>query len=298
MSLDIIIDSFIEYCKSKYSKNTQIAYSVSLKYFQIYLEEVYGEIPNIENITAKEIRPFLGWMDDKHKKRNTLRQRISAIKSFFTYCHKKGILDKNVAKNISSPKQEKKLPSYLLKEEFDNLIKNINVSGENKDFLTLRNVALMEVLYSTGVRISEALGIKLNDIDVMNRCVKVLGKGNKERIVIIGDIAIDAVQKYKIVRNSIVINTDKLFVNCSGNALSAVSAWKIVNTAMQGITEAKQKSPHTLRHSFATHLLEAGAEFPVVSKMLGHSQLSTTEIYTHISIDRLKASYKQAHPRA
>jgi len=166
------------------------------------------------------------------------------------------------------------------------------------DFIALRNNALMELIYSTGIRISEALNIKLSDINAIDRTIKVLGKGNKERIVPIGDIAIESVYKYQNIRNSINYTTDKLFVNYRGTELSAVSAWKIVNKAMRGITEATQKSPHTLRHSFATHLLDNEADIYAISKMLGHSQLSTTEIYTHVSIERLKKSYKQAHPRA
>ena len=301
MKLDEVINKFKEYCQEKYLENTLWTYSESLKQFQVFLEEEFNEITEIEEITFHHIRPFLGWLDDKNKKRNTLRQRIIAVKSFFNYCYRNGIINKNVAKNILIPKKEKLLPSYLLKNEMEKLLTNTN----NDNSLTVldafkdaRKVALLELLYSTGIRISEALGIKLNDIDIMNRQVKVLGKGKKERIVPIGDIAIDAIIKYKTIRSNIETSTDKLFVNNNGDKLLPSYAWKIVNTAMQGVTDAKQKSPHTLRHSFATHLLDNGAEFTAVSKMLGHSQLSTTEIYTHISVERLKKSYKQAHPRA
>jgi len=301
MKLHQIIDEFKEYCKIKYiSKHTQAAYSYSLEQFKTYLKEEYEDNPNIEDITANIIRSFLGWLYDNNKKRNTLRLRIALIKSFFKYCYKKEIIIKNVSQNILIPNKEKKLPSYLQKNEIEKLMTyNIdNASTESQIFIASRNIALMELIYSTGIRISEALGIKLNDINVMNRQVKVLGKGNKERIVPIGDMAIDAINKYKNVRNYIKTDINYLFIGLKGTKLTVSSAWRIVNNCMQGITDAEQKSPHTLRHSFATHLLDAGAELPVVSEMLGHSQLSTTEIYTHISIERLKASYKQAHPRA
>ena len=300
MKLEEIIDEFVEYCKIKHSIHTVLAYSVSLNQFLVFLETEYGKIPEIEEVTSNDIKPFLGWLDENNKKRNTLRQRISSIRSFFSYCYKKEITEKNIARNVLIPKNEKLLPSYLLKNEIEKLLEYDNDSTltPEKTFIKLRNVALMELLYSSGLRISEALGLKLNDIDIINKQIKVFGKGQKERIVPVGDVAIDRIIKYKSVRNCVEIKTDKFFVNCKGKSLTSASAWKIVNTAMQGITDAKQKSPHTLRHSFATHLLDNGADILAISKMLGHSNPSTTEIYTHVSIEKLKASYKQAHPRA
>ena len=289
------IDSFIEYCKyeKRCANDTIITYSTALNDFLIYLEETNNKMPNINDITINKIRPFMGWLADKNMKRNTLILKMSAVKSFFKYCYKKEILKENITQNIPTLKKEKKLPSYLTENEMNNLLK----CNENS-FIYIRNNALMELIYSTGIRVNEALNIKLSDISIRNRNIKVLGKGNKERIVPIGDIAIKSIYNYKNIRNSANPSTDKLFINYRGTKLSAVSAWKIVNKAMTGITDAKQKSPHTLRHSFATHLLDNGADIYAISKMLGHSNLSTTEIYTHVSVERLKKSYKQAHPRA
>jgi len=301
MKLNPIIDEFIVHCRNKYeSKHTISAYTISLEQFKEYLKEEFEENPDIEKITTNVIRPFLGWLYDNNKKRNTLRLRISAVKLFFKYCFKNEIISKDVGKIILLPKKQKKLPSYLQPNEIDKLLtlKVDNNSTESQIFTATRNNALMELIYSTGVRISEALGIKLNDINEIKGEIKVLGKGNKERIVPIGEMAIDMINRYKSVRNYVETDSDYLFIGIKGKKLSVVSAWKIVNRSMQGITNAEQKSPHTLRHTFATHLLDAGAELPAVSEMLGHSQLSTTELYTHISIERLKASYKQAHPRA
>lgn len=295
MTLEQYIDLFIEYCKyeKRYAEDTIITYSTALSDFLVYLKETNEKPLNIKNISVNTIRPFLGWLGDKDMKRNTLILKISVVKSFFKYCYKKEILPENITQNITIPKKEKKLPSYLSENEITNLL-----NCKENNFTSLRNNALMELIYSTGIRVNEALNIKLSDINATNKTIKVLGKGSKERIVPIGDVAIRAIYEYQSVRNSANPTTKNLFVNYRGTKLSSVSAWKIVNKSMYGITDAKQKSPHTLRHTFATHILDNDGDIYAISKMLGHSHLSTTEIYTHVSMERLKKSYKQAHPRA
>ena len=296
VSLDELIDIFLRYCEKekKLSNHTIFAYSNALNQFAQYFDDEYNYIPQIEEIDVDMIRPFLGWLDDKNQKRNSLRQKIAAVKSLFKFAYKKQILKNNIAGIVCIPKVEKKLPSFLLKNEANSLMEFF----DENEFVGARNLALSELLYSSGLRISEALGITENGIDLKNKQVKVLGKGKKERIVPLGDLAIKAIQNYCEFRKTIPKTTNKLFISTKGNAFSAVSAWKMINKSMQGITDAKQKSPHILRHSFATHLLDNGAEITAVSMMLGHSNLGTTQIYTHVSFDRLKNAYKNAHPRA
>jgi integrase/recombinase XerC len=296
MNLEKIVDNFLNYCKNekKFSQNTIIAYQISLKQFIEFLNEECENIPEIDEINTEIIRPFLGWLDDKNLNRNSLRQKISAVKSLFTYAYKKQIIIKNVAKNISTPKIQKKLPSFLQKNEAIFLMNNFDKS----DFVGARNLALSELIYSSGLRISEALGITIDDIDFQNRQIRVLGKGNKERIVPIGEIAAKEIKNYCKFKQKIAASTKKLFITQKGSIFTPNMAWKMLHKSMLGITNAKQKSPHILRHSFATHLLDNGAELTAVSMMLGHSKLETPQIYTHVSVERLKNAYKLAHPKA
>ena len=162
-----------------------------------------------------------------------------------------------------------------------------------------RNIALIELIYSSGLRISEALSLKIKQLNFQTKQIKVIGKGNKARIIPVGDKALEALKNYLILRkNPGGKQLPNLFITSTGKALDQSGAYRMINSAMKGITESPQKSPHTLRHTFATHLMDNGADINSVSEMLGHSSLSTTQIYTHISVERLKEQYKQSHPRA
>jgi len=295
VNLEELTHRFLCYCEceKRLSQHTVIAYSNALTQLLKYLLEEFETIPQVEEITVGMLKPFLGWLDDKNQKRNSLRLKISAVKSLFKFAYKKQILQNNIAQTICIPKAEKKLPSFLLKDEAHSLMKVF----EENDFVGARNLALSELLYSSGLRISEALGITVSEIDFKNQQVRVLGKGKKERIVPIGESAIQAIQNYCLFRKTINCATNKLFITSRGKSFTAVSAWKMMNKNMQNITKSKQKSPHILRHSFATHLLDNGAEITAVSKMLGHSNLGTTQIYTHLTSEKLKEVYKKAHPR-
>jgi len=228
--------------------------------------------------------------------KSSLRLKIAAIKSFFKFAFKKDLIEKNPAAFIKSPKKEKKLPSYLTENEVNSLIESII----DKDPINLRNKALIELIYSSGLRISEALNLNVTSIDFSNKSVKVLGKGNKERIVPIGEKALLALSNYLVSRSQLKQdNLEKaLFLSKKGKRMNAVEAYRVINSLMKLHTEAKQKSPHILRHTFATHLLDNGADIKAVSEMLGHSSLSSTQVYTHLSIERLKNAYKKAHPKA
>jgi len=251
---------------------------------------------DIRNITKDDVNYFLGWLHDKGMKKRTIKLKTSAVKSFFKFCYKHEFINNNPAALIVLPKIDKPLPSFLLIKEVEKLIESFNP----EDPLQSRNLALIELLYSSGLRISEALQLKKSDINFPERTVKVLGKGKKERIIPIGQKALESISVYLNNRDKICdkISTSSIFISVNGRSMTSRDAYNVVNKALQGITESTKKSPHILRHTFATHLLDKGADLQSVSEMLGHSSLSTTQVYTHVSVERLKEAYKKAHPKA
>ncbi|MDC1068708.1 tyrosine recombinase [Candidatus Kapabacteria bacterium] len=297
MKLSKSINIFLEWCKNEknYSIHTISSYQNALSDLKKYFIEEFGEEPNIDLIDTEDIRPFLGWLHDKSQSKNSLRLKISSVKSFFKFLRKREFIEKNPANSVFTPKKEKKLPSFLQKHEVQNLIDLF----QNDDPISARNLALIELLYSSGLRISEALSIKTNDILKQSDSVKIVGKGKKQRIVPLGKKANLAIQKYLQLRPQIAVKGySELFITKTGKPLDASGAWKFVNRSMSFVSNAPKKSPHVLRHSFATHLLDNGADINSVSEMLGHSSISTTQIYTHLSVNKLKEAYKNAHPRA
>jgi integrase/recombinase XerC len=297
MKINQIFNQFLQYCESEknFSSHTIESYRTAFGQFYDFLNESFSEIPQISEIKTQDLRLFLSWLHKKGLSKKSLKLKISAIKSMFRFCIKKEILERNPASLIPAPKTDKKLPSFLLKNEIESLFKSFNPN----EAVGSRNLALAELLYSSGLRISEALNLNVSDINFVKKEVKVTGKGDKQRIVPVGEKALYAISNYIVKRAELHKNGERaLFINSNGKRLGPVSAYRVINKAMTGITETTQKSPHTLRHSFATHLLDNGADIKSVSEMLGHESLSTTQIYTHVSIERLKAAYKQAHPKA
>ncbi len=298
MKINLAIRTFLEYCEveKSYSRHTIDSYRLALAQFYDYLTDEDVEEPEIEEIHAHDISPFLGWLHDKGHNKATLRLKISAIKSFFKYCYKMEFIETNPAVMVRSPKADRKLPTFLLKTETENLFITI-VEDEP---IALRNMALLELLYGSGLRVSEALQLNIPDITGGRNQVKIKGKGNKERIVPLGSSTQTAINSYLKQRGRLLRDRDEsaLFVSKRGKRMNTVGAYRVVNKALQSITESSKKSPHVLRHTFATHLLDNGADITSVSEMLGHSSLSTTQIYTHVSVERLKDVYKKAHPKA
>lgn len=298
MLIENAFDEFISYCKLEkdFSDKTIVTYKRAINDFIDYLNDDYKTLPNIEEIETDDVRPFLGRLHDLGCGKNTLRLKISAIKSFFKFCYRKDYVGFNPAALVMTPKKDKKLPSYLLESEVETVIDKFDLTN----FEGARNSALVELIYSSGLRINEILSLKINDLDFYSKTVRVLGKGNKERIIPVGEKALKSVKEYLVFRNKIenINSINILFITLKCKPINPATAYRIVNKAMKGATEAKQRSPHVLRHSFATHLLDNGADISSVSEMLGHSSLSTTQVYTHVSIERLKSAYNQAHPRA
>ncbi len=301
MELAAATDRFLDYCKYErnYSMQTVKSYNFALNQLAEFFKEEFDAKPDVESIESEDLRIFPGWLHDKGLAKKSIKQKVSAVKAFFKFLQKKEFIDKNNASLLPTPKTEKKLPSYLMKDEVDNLLENL----DKNDPVQARNAALIELIYSSGLRISEALQLNLGDINASSKTVKVNGKGGKERIVPIGRKAAEALAFYlelrpKLKKDLIDFPEKALFITKRGKRLCPVGAYNAVKKAMEGFTQAKQKSPHVLRHSFATHLLDNGADIKSVSEMLGHASLSTTQVYTHVSVERLKNAYKLAHPKA
>jgi len=278
------------------STHTVLAYSKALEQFQAYIEEQWGAEPAVANIKEADIRPFLGWLDDKGLAKRSLRMKLAAVRSMFKFLVRSDVISHNPTSLMASPKIDKKLPSFLQQSEAEELWAVFDMSSVRGR----RDRALCELLYGSGLRLNEALQLNLGDIDMSSRTVRVLGKRNKERIVPVTKESITSIEAYAELRGQLApsYNETALFLGDRGKRLISVSAWRIVKRSLEPITEALRKSPHMLRHSFATHLLDNGADLSAVSDMLGHVSLSTTQIYTHVSVERLKDAYKKAHPRS
>lgn len=288
-------------------KNTSILtiknYQGDLKQFLLFLKREQGKI-KLEDVTYATIRKFLGEMGTVPWRtvpvsytRSSIARKVSCLRTFFKFLAREGLLPANPARFIHLPKRELKLPSFLSIEEVIKLLESPPSTS-----IGLRDRAIMEVLYATGIRVNELVILNLSDVDILGGTIRVFGKGRKERIVPIGRPALFALGEYlKIWGLSQFLRskngTVPLFLNKRGGRLSARSVETVINKYAR-IVGLKNVTPHTLRHSFATHLLSRGADLRMVQELLGHKSLSTTQIYTHITPQRLKEVYSRAHPRA
>ena len=293
---------FLRYCQTEraYSPLTVQTYRIALEEFETFLCQWRGEDDasrETESVHATDIRAFIGYLHESGRSNNTVRKYLAAVKSMFSFALKRRWITTNPASAVPTPKREKKLPNFLQREEITATMEQFDESTDTG----VRDKALTELLYSSGLRVGEIVSLRLGAFDFYNGSVRVLGKGGKERIVPVGKPAKEAVAQWLAVRPRFAREAnagETLFVNAKGGAMSASQVYRIIRRALANTTESRQKSPHVLRHSFATHLLDNGADIFAVSQMLGHASLSTTQVYTHISIERLKDSYKQAHPRS
>lgn len=245
-----------------------------------------------EKVDEKKIREYLEFLSKKYRK-NSIIRKIIALRNFFRFLIKSKKILKNPFEYILTPKKEKKIPGVLTENEIKTLLDSIPCDN----FFSLRDRVILEILYSSGIRVNELVNLNINDIDFFNEEIKVTGKGSKERIVPVGSIAINFLKKYvKELKDK--INTNILFINKNKGRLTTRAVEMIVNSYAKKAGILKRVTPHTLRHSFATHLLDRGADLRSVQELLGHSNLSTTQIYTHLSIQKLKKEYEKAHPRA
>ena len=295
--MDKLINQFIEYLEYEkgYSKKTIISYENDLELFNIFLKE--NKITNIESIDYNTIRKYLSHMHDNKYEASSISRKISALRTFFKYNLKEKNIKNNPMTLISNPKKEKKLPKYLNYEEMEKLLNSIDTS----ELDGIRDRLIIELLYSTGIRVSELVNIKIKDIKIKENKINILGKGNKERIVLFGEKAKEMIKiylnAYKEYFKGNILN-DYLLINKKGKQLTTNKIELIVKDVLKKSSLKLNISPHTLRHTFATHMLDSGADLKSVQELLGHENLKTTAIYTHISNERLKHVFVNSHPRA
>ena len=291
--IDTYINEFTEYLiiDKKYSDNTIKAYNNDLKKFKNFFKN-----KDINQINENSIRDYLKYLSKEKNDTKTISHNISTLRSFYKFL----LIEKKVLKNpmeyIELPKTKKTLPKTLSIEEIDKLL-DINLT----DSFSFRNKAMLELMYSSGLRVSELTNVKIHDIDVSNCIIRIMGKGSKERIVPLGDYAIRYIELYlkehreKLIKNEL---NDYLFLNNHGKKMTRQGFFKILKVIAKEKNIKTEFSPHTLRHSFATHLLNGGADLRSIQEMLGHSDISTTQIYTHVSKEKLKENYNNFHPHA
>jgi integrase/recombinase XerC len=291
------IRDFLDYLtyERNVSINTVGAYRNDLESFLEFLCDHYFTMArdqiDLQRIDHLAIRSYLAHLARKKLSRASTARHLSALRSFFKYLMREGTLDANPARGVATPRREKHLPSVLQSSEIASLFELPDLSSP----LGIRDRAWLELLYASGLRISELVGIDLDDIELRARLVKVRGKGSKERIVPFGSKAEEAIRAYLDVRET---EDDALFVNYRGQRITVRSVRRLFNTYVRAASLRAGISPHTLRHSFATHLLNAGADLRAIQELLGHASLSTTQKYTHLNDWQLIAVYKKAHPRA
>jgi tyrosine recombinase XerC len=284
------IEKFMRYLEieKNYSQHTILNYQLDLQGFKNFLKDT-----PIENVDYLLLRKYLAALKEKNLKARTVARHLSSLRSFFKFLTREGYLKDNPLLVLSSPKLERHLPEFLTEEEVNKLIAAVTI--KNQDELCLRNRAILETFYSTGMRVSEVVRLNIEDIDFISGTVKVRGKGKKERLVPIGDHAIRAIRAYLEKRKK---QNEALFLNKNGQRITdrgirnVVAKYLVLASIRQGV------SVHSLRHSFATHLLNHGADLRSVQELLGHANLSTTQVYTHLTTERLKTVYDKAHPRA
>jgi len=297
-----LINIFMDYLinEKNFSKHTVLSYENDLFGFYHYLmnSRMHESIQDINHFT---IRKYIAYLKEKKYSRKSIARKASSIRSFFKYLLRKRIIVENPALNLVTPKIDKKLPSFLYIQEINCLIDSIDTGKPQGK----RDKTILEILYGTGMRVSELVHLNMNDLDLIENTVRVFGKGSKERILPLSKPCIKALNNYFLIREEHYLKSkiaDKknsiVFLNRFGGRLTTRSICRIIQKRIKESGLNKKISPHALRHTFASHLLDGGADLRSVQELLGHESLSTTQIYTHITKERLKSVYHKTHPRS
>ena len=293
-----MIEQFLQYLQfqKRYSVHTKTAYGEDLKQFFDFIHLTFGEISEKE-ITHQHIRTWLVSLVNDKLKAKSINRKLSTLKSFYKFLRKENVVQKNPLQKVVAPKIEKRLPVFVEEKSMDNLLNKVQFTN---DFAGRRDKLVIEMLYSGGFRRSEIINLLIANVNLNQWQTKVLGKGNKERIVPLNPMLKNMIENYLKERDTIANATqhDFFFVNNKGEKMSDDFVYKLVKRYLNLVTTVEKRSPHVLRHSFATHLINEGADLNAIKELLGHSNLSATQIYTHITIEKLKKSFQQAHPRA
>ncbi len=284
--------------EKNFSLHTSKAYCSDVMGFLIWLEDV-----NVSAVDYNKIREYLRFIHKYNYKKTTIARKISALRTFYKYLYRERVVEMNPVSNISAPKKGKNLPKFLDKEEIEQILNNVNIENP----AGFRNRAILELLWATGMRISELSGLNFGDLNLEHNEIKVFGKGSKERIVLISERAKSYLERYINSARSLVAEDypapppdekSPVFINNTGYRLNPKTIRNVINSIVDKISLPKKVTPHMFRHSFATYLIENGADLRVVQELLGHASISNTQIYTHISTKHLTDTYNKAHPRA
>mgnify|MGYP000536603522 CR=1 FL=1 len=308
--MDDAIRTFITYLDLEQgaSQETIRSYHSDLRQFLVFLATLStpNSAPPPSSVDALTIRNYLRWLDEQDEKKSSLARKLSTLKSFYRFLIREGLAETNPATQVRSPRQSQRLPKILTKDEATTLME----APQEKHSTSARDRAILETLYSTGARVSELVGLDWDDLNLQSGIARLQGKGKKERIVPIGDVAIQAIQEYRDdgsqkmqaaqqngKKEGLRGKGNPLFTNIRGGRLTTRSVERIVKKFSQQLPNGAV-APHTLRHSFATHLLDEGADLRIIQELLGHRSLATTQKYTHVATDRLMEVYDRSHPRA
>lgn len=290
-------ETFFKDIKSQrnYSQHTLVAYEKDVNQFSDFLNQEFETEP--ENATADMVRTWVVNLLEKGYHKSTLHRKISSLKVFYKYLMNQDYIKTNPAALIVLPRLDQKLPDVLTEKQLRILLDDIDYPDT---FEAIRDKLILEMLYQTGIRRAELVSLSIDDVDFYNLTIKVTGKGKKQRIIPVDGSLVDTIKTYLKYRNALQQEniSNRLFVTNKGRAIYAKLIYRIVNRYLHLVSTASKRSPHILRHSFATHMLNNGADINVVKELLGHSSLNATQVYTHNTTDKIKSIYKQAHPRA
>jgi integrase/recombinase XerC len=294
----VAVDLFLRFLhtEKRYSHNTLVSYKTDLMQFASYIELSYS-LKSILSCDTRQIRSWVISLLDSGLTGRTVNRKTTTLRRFYRFCQQEGLVDQNPVDYLPSVRTPKPLPIFMEESSMKLLLDEF---GAPEDFPQLRNLLILELLYGTGIRLAELLGLKDQDLDLERKQIKVTGKRQKERIIPIGFSLCLIITQYTHVRNRNFNNISGglLIITDRGKPAYSKLVYRIVNTALGGYTTNRKKSPHVLRHSYATHLLNRGAEINAIKELLGHTSLSATQVYTHTGFEKLKQVYQKAHPRA
>ena len=293
----MFIDTFLKYLRFErnYSEKTIVSYRIDLEEFEDYLKKVDAE-KNLVTADADLVRSWMVYLMEKGRSVATVNRKLSSLRSFYRFLLRRRVVDLDPMLKVVGPKKQKTLPSFLRVQEMDRLLDECSV---NEDFEEVRDRLILEMFYATGMRLSELIGLSDVDVDLSAKLLKVTGKRNKQRLIPFGEeLWMDLLGYIKLRNETLPDRDEALFVRKNGKRMYPELVYKIVRRNLSKVATLKKRSPHVLRHTFATAMLNGSAELQAVKELLGHESLATTEIYTHTTFEELKKVYEQAHPRA
>ena len=287
------LQKFISYLSSerRLSQNTIISYSNDLDQFHCFLNEHFNITSQISDVSFHIVRGWVANLFENGVQPRSINRKISTLKTFFKYLEREEFIDVNPMLKVVGPKASKNLPLFVKENEIKLLLEEVTF---DEGFIGKRDKLIIEIFYLTGMRLTELINIKLTDLDFHNKSIKVIGKRNKERIIPLSDSILSSMQSF-IKEFDL---KEFLITNSKGNKVYSKLVYRVVRKYLSKITSINKKSPHILRHTFATHMLNNGADINAIKDLLGHSNLNATQVYTHNTVEKLKSIYKQAHPRA